>query len=66
MRGLRSVYDYKDVHVSDVYDKLEEQLMELEQRRRAEQRRRQEDQQRKAIEFQRAGFQGAAKRRRWE
>ena len=52
----RNIYDYEDVHENDVYDKLEEQLVQLEERRRSEQVRLQSEQQRQAIQFQRAGF----------
>ena len=39
-----------------MYDKLEEQLVQMEERRRTEQQRLQSEQQRQAIQFQRAGF----------
>ena len=53
----RHIYDYTDVHSTDMYEKLEEQLISLEDRRRQERLKLQEEQQRYAIQFQRAGFQ---------
>mmetsp|Transcript_11509 Transcript_11509/g.31941 ORF Transcript_11509/g.31941 Transcript_11509/m.31941 type:complete len:99 (+) Transcript_11509:556-852(+) len=52
----RSIYNYEAVDEGDMYDKLEEQLVQLEERRRNERMRLQSEQQRQAIEFQRAGF----------
>ena len=55
--SCRHIYDYEDLHASDMYDKLEQQLEQLEERKQVEKLRQQEDEQRRAIVFQRQGFQ---------
>ena len=60
----RHLYDNGDVHTTDMYLNIEQQLIQLEERRLVEQLKQQEEQQRHAIQFQRAGFQSSQQPKR--
>lgn len=55
---LRALYDYQGCDPGDEYDKIEEQVAKIEERRRADQLRQREEHDARAIAFQRAGFLG--------